>query len=72
MDRGMSFFAMPLLCSDICPENRDESNLPLIDRGWLPFGPEPFGPELKAEGLKAEGHFIPIFRTMQSHLLKGA
>jgi len=55
-----------LFCSDICPEKRDESNLPPVDIGWLPFGPE-----LMAEGLKAEGNFIPFFWTMQSSIFEG-
>jgi hypothetical protein len=43
MDMGMSFFAMPLLCTDICPEKRDEANFPLIDRSLFNFIPF-FGP----------------------------
>jgi hypothetical protein len=35
-NRGMTFFAMPLLCSDICPEKQDESDLPPAGRGWWP------------------------------------
>jgi hypothetical protein len=51
MNMEISFFAMPLLCTDMFLEKRDESNLPPIDRSLFPFG-------LK---LKAERHFIPLF-----------
>jgi hypothetical protein len=56
------FFRYAFIMSDICPEKRDESNLPPLDRSWVPFGPE----------LEAEGHFIPFFRTMQSELFTRA
>jgi len=38
-NRGMSFFAMPLLCFDNCAEKRDESNPHTIGIGWLQFIP---------------------------------
>ena len=38
-NRGMSFFAMPLLCFDNCPEKRDESNPHNICIDWLQFIP---------------------------------
>jgi len=69
--RGMSFFAMPLLCFDNCPEKRDESNPHTIFIDWLPFGLESFDPELTTEGLRAERQFIPFFGTLQSLLFKG-
>ena len=57
----MSFFAMPLLCFDNCPEKRDESNPHTIFIDRLPFGLE----------LRAERQFIPFFGTLQSPLFKG-
>jgi hypothetical protein len=50
---GDVFFAMPLLCFEICPEKRDEGNLPPIDRCLFPFGHE----------LRAERNFtIPCIK----------
>jgi len=57
----MSFFAMPLLCFDNCPEKRDESNPDTIGIGWLKF--IPFFGTLQSSLLK--GHKakkdIPLF-----------
>jgi hypothetical protein len=52
MVMGMSFFAMPLLCIDICPEKRDEANLPPIDRSLFNFIPF-FGP---CDPICSKGH----------------
>jgi len=38
-NREMSFFAMPLLCFDICPEKPDEYNPHTTFIGWLQFIP---------------------------------
>jgi hypothetical protein len=62
MDLGVSFFAMPLLCSDICPEKQDE----------IPLGLELGAERQPASAGRREIGFIPFFGTMQSPLLKGA
>ena len=60
-NRGMSFFAMPLLCFDNCPEKRDESNSHTIFIDWLQFIPF-FG---TLQSLLFQGHMakkdIPLF-----------
>jgi hypothetical protein len=43
---------MPLLCTDICPEKRDEANLQPIDRSLFHFIPF-FGP---CNPLNRKGH----------------
>jgi hypothetical protein len=61
MDTGMSFFAMPLLCNDICLEKRDEANLPRIDGCLFPFGLE----------LRTDRNFIPFFGPCKPCIERG-
>ena len=67
----VSFFAMPLLCFDNCPEKRDESNPHTIFIDWLQF--IPFFETLQSSLFK--GHMakkdIPLFLTFIASPQKG-
>jgi len=72
----MSFFAMPLagqalLCSDICSEKRDESNLPPAGIGWLHF--IPFFGTMQSLVLKRayDKKDISLFLTIHLFSVKG-